>query len=187
MVESIVAVCGGEQRCAAVIMPCRQTRPYLAGAYVIRVVLYMGLAHCICHHGCSGAALRLRGGGRPCKNQTREWPGVGKIAEDVAGQGEGIRLALEILNLTLADMARGQETGLCGVEIPERECMVCGTMNVRLGVTWQGITQVGVCDFWSAGLSVGRSVRRVCLYLSRNIKQSGSRMYHLFAFSDVYT
>jgi len=118
---------------------------------------------------CSGAVLQLRGGGRPCKNQTQGWPGAGKIAGAEASKREGIRLALKILNLTLRDMARGQETGLCGVEIPERECMICGTMNVRMGVTWQGITQVclSMCLSFYLSISVYLAIRlSVVIYLS---------------------
>ncbi len=66
----------------------------------------------------------LRGGGRPCKKQLA-WQ------SNSAPRGDGIRLALEILNVTLEDMERGRQMGLCGDELPARECMICAGSNVR--------------------------------------------------------
>ncbi len=85
----------------------------------------------------SRGLLVLRGGGRPCKKPP-EWQ------QSAAPRGKGVKLALQILNVTLQDMERGRKMGLCGDEIPVRECMVCAGTNVRFGVTWEGITQIGM-------------------------------------------
>ena len=71
-----------------------------------------------------GGLEGLRGGGRPCKKQ-QAWQ------SNSAPRGDGIRLALEILNVTLEDMERGRQMGLCGDELPARECMICAGFNVR--------------------------------------------------------
>ena len=52
---------------------------------------------------------------------------------------ERIRLALRILNSTLGDMERSRAMGMRGAGVAERICMICGSSNVRLGVTWRGI------------------------------------------------
>jgi hypothetical protein len=71
-----------------------------------------------------GGLQVLRGGGRPCKKRLA-WQ------SNSAPRGDGIRLALEILNVTLEDMERGRQMGLCGDELPARECMICAGFNVR--------------------------------------------------------
>ena len=52
---------------------------------------------------------------------------------------ERIRLALRILNSTLGDMEKSRAMGMRGAGVAERICMICGSSNVRLGVTWRGI------------------------------------------------
>jgi hypothetical protein len=83
--------------------------------------------------------LVLRGGGRPCKK-----PPEPQACVAAPRGNKGVKLALQILNVTLQDMERGRQMGLCGDEIPVRECMVCAGTNVRFGVTWEGITQIGM-------------------------------------------
>ena len=59
---------------------------------------------------------------------------------------EGIRIARRMLNWTLADMAMAMSARV--MYVPDRTCTTCGSMNVRLGVTWRGMRQIvtGACE-----------------------------------------
>jgi len=105
----------------------------------------------------AGTGVRLRLSAAGCRG------GSGRLADDagqpqllgkalvIRGGGDkdvldddSIRAALRILNATLADMESARVQGLCGVHVPERTCMSCGSTNVRLGVTWRGISEIGM-------------------------------------------
>ena len=54
-------------------------------------------------------------------------------------------LALQIANATMFEDTRNPAGPGAAprVQVPDRECLACGVLNVRLGVTWHGITLIG--------------------------------------------
>ncbi len=93
--------------------------------------------------GCRGGSSRLADDAG-CRPRLLGKPLVMRGGDDTdVLDGDSIRAALRILNATLGDMERARALGMCGVQVPERTCMSCGSTNVRLGVTWRGIAEIG--------------------------------------------